>query len=94
VVIACVLSISPVSVMSAPVQSREAGPSGDAKWIKPCGMGGSDTEDASLGAEFDSEMVFAENEELSNIVLLARTAQGQANRFRDDYVSTQFILKR
>jgi len=73
---------------SSPSESLH--PTKDAKWIKPCGMGGGGDpgDDSSLGADVDSEMFFAENEELNNIVLLARTAQGQAHRFRDQYVST------
>ncbi|XP_059471292.1 uncharacterized protein LOC132194179 isoform X2 [Neocloeon triangulifer] len=75
---------------SSPSESLH--PTRDAKWIKPCGMGGGSDpgDDSSLGADVDSEMFFAENEELNNIVLLARTAQGQAHRFRDEYVKSTF----
>lgn len=77
---------------SSPSESLH--PTKDAKWIKPCGMGsgGDPGDDSSLGADVDSEMFFAENEELNNIVLLARTAQGQAHRFRDQYVSTHALF--
>ncbi|XP_065353161.1 uncharacterized protein LOC135948035 isoform X2 [Cloeon dipterum] len=104
VIILCLASIVrlPCPTMSAPMSSEhqrhvrssspaDLGPSKDAKWIKPCGMNNGDPEDdSSLGADADPEMAIAENELLNNIILLARTAQGQAHRFRDGYVKSTF----